>query len=328
MEDAEGDVQRQIVPSLITPPDGLSSILIDMVGILDIAPLRSFVAVADCGGFLRAADALHLSQGAVSQHVRRLESTIGRPLVERRGRGSRFTADGEQLLTQARRILALHDEAVRSFIDSDETVVIGSTEHAAAQLLPNLAIDLERTLPHCRVRFRIDRGTRLREGISAGRIDLALLLGPVNHSSAIPVGELTLTWYSAPGWALPADGQPVPLVAFDEPCVLRTRALDTLSQHDLPSVIGAEAIQLAGVQAAVGAGLGVALMATLGQTPERLIARYDLPTPEPLTLWVWPRPGLPTRVARSAADALRRLLAEADGLPLPVAATLKLAKGA
>ena len=45
---------------------------------LGIGPLRSFVAVADCGGFQRAATALHLTQGAVSQHVRRLESALGR----------------------------------------------------------------------------------------------------------------------------------------------------------------------------------------------------------------------------------------------------------
>src|SRR4051794_883376 len=86
--------------------DQLSSSLIDMSRTLDIAPLRSFVAVADCGGFQRAAESLHLSQSSISQHVRRLESATGRPLVERQGRGSRFTPDGEQLLNQARRILA------------------------------------------------------------------------------------------------------------------------------------------------------------------------------------------------------------------------------
>src|SRR5450755_2833342 len=100
-----------------------------MAHILDVAPLRSLVAVADCGGFLRAAAVLHLSQAAVSQHVRRLEAAVGRPLVERHGRGSRFTSDGEQLLSYARRILALHDTALQSFgVDIPETVVIGSTE--------------------------------------------------------------------------------------------------------------------------------------------------------------------------------------------------------
>lgn len=289
-----------------------------MGGILDIAPLRSFVAVADHGGFLRAAAALHLSQGAISQHVRRLESAVGRPLVERRGRGSTFTADGEQLLAQARRILALHDETLRGFVDPDETVVIGSTEHAAAQLLPDLATELERVLPHYRVRFRIDRGSRLREGVAAGRVDLALLLGTVDEPSTTVVGELELTWFSAPGWRLPAAGRPIPLVAFDEPCALRTRARETLSRHGFPSVIGAEATQLAGVQAAVGAGLGVALMATMGQTPERLVARHDLPTAEPLTLGVQPRAGLAPEISRYTSDALGHLLD-----PSPV-----LAKGA
>lgn len=50
-----------------------------MAQVLDIAPLRSLVAVADCGGFHRAAAALHLSQSAVSQHLRKVESVVGEP---------------------------------------------------------------------------------------------------------------------------------------------------------------------------------------------------------------------------------------------------------
>ncbi|HEY3880894.1 MAG TPA: LysR family transcriptional regulator [Trebonia sp.] len=276
---------------------------------LDIAPLRSFVAVADAEGFQRAADVLHLSQGAVSQHVRRLEFAIGRPLVERRGRGWRFTSDGEQLLTQARRLLALHDEMLAGFYDdASKTVIIGSTEHAAAQLLPYLAGTLDRSLPGCRVKFRIDRGTKLRESFAAGRIDIALLLGPADDPRAAAVGDLELNWYSSPGWTAPGGGEAVPLVAFDNPCVLRSRALETLARHSVPVVMGAEAQQLAGVQAAVMAGLGVALMATLGQTPEGLVSVEDLPRPEPVPLAVWSRQGLNSAVSDCVSDGLRRLL--------------------
>ncbi|GAA1723930.1 LysR family transcriptional regulator [Nonomuraea bangladeshensis] len=281
---------------------------------LDIAPLRSFVAVADAGGFQRAADALHLSQGAVSQHVRRLESAIGRPLVERSGRGSRFTADGEKLLGLARGILALHDEGLRSFDDEARgTIVIGSTEHAAAQLLPHLAAALDGTAldgagPRYGVRFRIDRGARLRESFATGRIDLALLIGPADDPRATPVGDLALTWYAAPGWTPPRQGRPLPLVAFDHPCALRDRALVTLSHHAIPVAIAAEANQLAGVQAAVSAGAGVALLATLGQTPEGLVPRDDLPRPKPLPLALWTCQGVAPAVAERVADTLRRLL--------------------
>lgn len=290
---------------------------------LDIGPLRSFVAIADCGGFQRAARSLQLSQSAISQHVRRLEAAVDRPLVVRHGRGSRFTPDGEQLLAHARRILAVHDEALHAFgVETGRTVVIGSTEHAAAQLLPCLTAELEESLPDCRTRFRIDRGTRLRDGLAAGSIDLALLLGSSDDPRAVAVGELELTWYASPTWTPPGVGRPIPIAAFDDPCALRTRALETLAEHDIPAEISAESAQLAGVQAAVGAGLGVALMATLGQTPEGLTPRDDLPKPRPLTLNVWSRPGLSPDITRAAARAVARLL----GGPVPLVQFL--AKGA
>jgi DNA-binding transcriptional LysR family regulator len=276
---------------------------------LDIAPLRSLVAVADCGGFQRAATSLHLSQGAVSQHVRRLETALGRTLVERDGRGSRFTADGEALLGHARRILAVHDEALHAFGASGASgLVIGSTEHAAAQLLPELTAALAATFPDRRIRFRIDRGAQLRSALQDGKIDLALLLGPAQESDARTVGELHLTWYSAPQWTSPAPGEPVPLVCFDAPCAIRSLALETLAEGGVPTEVGAEAAHLAGVQAAVRAGLGVGLMATLGQRPDGLTARDDLPPPRPLELSVWPRRGLPPELVDGAATALTKIL--------------------
>jgi DNA-binding transcriptional LysR family regulator len=227
--------------------------------------------------------------------------------VERHGRGSRFTSAGEDLLDHARRIVTLHDEALRHFgVETDDSIVIGSTEHAAAQLLPSLSSALASTAPGYQVRLRIDRGARLRERLAAGTIDLALLLGAPPDEHTIPVGDLALQWYSAPGWRRPRG--PVPLVAFDNPCVLRSRALETLTAHGIPAVVGAEAIQLAGVQAAVGAGVGIALMATLGQAPEGLVARDDLPTPAPLTLSVVARAGLDPAVPELVAETLRPLL--------------------
>jgi DNA-binding transcriptional LysR family regulator len=241
-------------------------------------------------------------------------SAIGRPLVERRGRGWRFTVDGEQLLAEARRILALHDKALRGFSqEAVKTVVIGSTEHAAAQLIPHLASSLDSSLPGYRTRFRIDRGTKLREAFAAGSIDLALLLGPADDPRATAVGDLELTWYAGPGWQPPAAGEPLPVVAFDHPCALRTRTLETLSQHSIPVVISAESMQLAGVHAAVSAGLGVALMATLGRTPESLVARGDLPRPEPIPLAVWSRQDLAPAVTEHVSDALRDVLAAPGG---------------
>src|SRR6201996_7176438 len=150
-------------------------------------------------------------------------------------------------------------------------------------------------------------GPRLRGGRAAGGGELALLRGPAADPRAVRVGELELTWYSAPGWQPPKD-RPLPLVAFDDPCVLRTRALETLAAYGISSTVSAEAPQLAGVHAAVAAGAGVALMATLGQTPAGLVPRSDLPPGVPLELAVGSRHGVAAPVVQCVADAVRRLI--------------------
>ncbi|WP_268951848.1 LysR family transcriptional regulator [Saccharopolyspora elongata] len=148
-----------------------------MSAVLDIVALRSVVAVADCGGFHRAAAALCLTQSAVSQHLRKLERVLDRKLVVREGRQAKFTASGELLLAEARRILDAHDEALRRLgAEERRTLVFGSTEHAADRLLPELATRMRAAFPAFEVRFRLDRTARLAEAVDRGSIDIALLI--------------------------------------------------------------------------------------------------------------------------------------------------------
>src|SRR6267142_2017460 len=73
--------------------------------------LRSFVAVAECGGFHRAAEQLNLTQSTVSQQIKRLELETKRPLFRRTTRSVALTDDGEMLLGDARRLLQLEEAA-------------------------------------------------------------------------------------------------------------------------------------------------------------------------------------------------------------------------
>lgn len=72
---------------------------------LDLVLLCTFVVVAECGGFRRAAERLHLAQSTVSQQIKRLELDAGRPLFRRTNRAVALTGDGEMLLGEARRRL-------------------------------------------------------------------------------------------------------------------------------------------------------------------------------------------------------------------------------
>src|SRR3981189_1298026 len=64
---------------------------------MDFELLRSFVAVAECGGFHRAADQLNLTQSTVSQQIKRLELETKKPLFRRTTRTVALTDDGEML---------------------------------------------------------------------------------------------------------------------------------------------------------------------------------------------------------------------------------------
>lgn len=281
-----------------------------MPAVLDIVALRSVVAVADCGGFHRAAEALMMSQSAVSQHLRRLEKSVGRPLVRKEGRVSRFTPEGEAMVGEARRILAAHDAALERLGVGDprDSMVLGSTEHAADELLPRVMDALHQVFPDTAVRFRLDRSSRLNDAVDRGTVDLAMYIGDVEDGGSVSAGALPLTWYAAPGWHRPAGDAPIPLVVIDSPCTIRRRALQTLADHGLPATVVGEAAYLAGVLNAARGGLGVALIAGVG-APEGLEPCTDLPPVPPERLHLRARARSDPRLLDVARSALAAVLA-------------------
>jgi len=77
---------------------------------LDITLVRTFVTVADTGSMTVAANILHLTQGAVSQQIKRLEETFDCVLFERDGRRLELSPVGERFLGKAKRLLGMNDE--------------------------------------------------------------------------------------------------------------------------------------------------------------------------------------------------------------------------
>ncbi len=230
--------------------------------------------------------------------------------MQRNGRGTQFTAEGELLVADARKILAAHDDALerlRTPVDAEPAFVVGSTEHAADLLLPAITAGLKASFPDHVIRFRIDRGTQLHDRLDKGSIDASVFIGDAQGRSVRPAGALPLSWYAAPGWHLP-DGA-VPLIAIDEPCTIRRRALHVLAENKLESTVVCEAGHLAGVLNAARAGVGVALLAHFGTPPEGLQRLGGLPPVDPEPLHVRGRPGAPAGLVTTVANAAREALA-------------------
>jgi DNA-binding transcriptional LysR family regulator len=247
---------------------------------LDISHVRSFLAVVDYGGYHRAAEALHLTQPAVSQHVRRLEQRVGGgPLFERAGRGVQVSQHGEAVAQELREVLKANDRAVQRLLTDDRPFVLGAVEHFVDPLLPRLLQALGKDQ---KVQLRVDRSKHLVDGIGTGEVDAAIVIDPANHPSAELVGTITLHWHSATG-APPEE--PLGIVAYTAPCSLRTLSLHRLDQLGLETYIAAESPHLSGIQTAVRNGLGVALLAASADGLKR-IERGPLKDPMTARLWL------------------------------------------
>jgi DNA-binding transcriptional LysR family regulator len=118
---------------------------------LNLAWLRSWLEVVDCGGFARAAPRLHLSQPRISAHVASLERALGCELIDRRARPLALTGDGRRLLPKARAIVAAVDDTVSDMRSTETTyagkLTIASFASASDAFLPGLLMELRRGNP-------------------------------------------------------------------------------------------------------------------------------------------------------------------------------------
>lgn len=118
---------------------------------VDYLGLEAFVAIADYGSFQRAAEALSLSQAALSHRLRKIEDDLGAPLLIRSSREVSLTAIGQGLLPEARALLkALHDsyESVRSGAQRQaRTLAFACLPSIANAVMPPVLQSLSRDRP-------------------------------------------------------------------------------------------------------------------------------------------------------------------------------------
>ncbi len=275
---------------------------------LDIDALRAIRAIKMHGGVTRAAEALGLSQSAVSHKIKRIETSLGCDLLDRRPGGGTFTADGEALLAYAGKILGLHDEALASLAKSDLAgrVLLGLTEDTTCSDLSRILGRFRRLHPHVSVRTKVRMSLVLRSMLERGELDVAIIqvfAHEVRPADVVLFRE-DLHWVKSREMTL-QDGSPLPFLSFDDDCFYRRWAIDIGQDGgaDLETVF--ECSSAAGIIAAVQAGLGVALLSDRHLRPEMEIIRERLPAPPSLVYVV--------RRARKARNpALESLVFEVE----------------
>ena len=146
-----------------------------------IRQLEVFLAVARAGSFRRAADRVHLSQPALSQHVGELERGLGARLFDRRGRTVALTEAGQILENHALRVfatLASAREAIADLADGSRgPLVVGASTTPGVYLMPALMSTLAREQPGISVDLRIANSRVIEEQVRANELDLGVVGG-------------------------------------------------------------------------------------------------------------------------------------------------------
>jgi len=245
---------------------------------LDLELLRSFVSVVDAGGFTRAGERVHRTQSTVSQQIKRLEDDIGQPLLNRSGKDVTPTEAGEQLLSYARRLLALAEEArdVLTRPDNEGAVRLGVPEDFAAYRLTKLLAAFSRSHPGLRLDVRADQSSYLKRDLERGDLDLALFKRTAGEKGGIAVWAERLHWVTSKSHPVDSKAGSVPLIGYPAGCLYRARAIHALESAGRAWHMAYTSSSLAGIQAAVAAGMGLSILSEMAiQADHRVLTARD-----------------------------------------------------
>ncbi|MBU6439642.1 MAG: LysR family transcriptional regulator [Betaproteobacteria bacterium] len=272
--------------------------------------LRSFVTVAACHGFSEAARQLGLTQSSVSDHVRRLETEVGRRLFVRDTHSVSLTPDGEAMLAHAGLILQAMQRAERQFRAPTlrGRVRLGCSDDVALGPLPTVLAAFRNAHPDVELQITIGMTGRLYEALDAGAIDLLIGKRRLGERRGVPLFTGRLEWLARTGTVVDLE-RPLPLILVAEPSVSRAVVLDTLAQTDFRWQQVCTSSSHAGCIAAARGGLGITVR------PQYLAARGLAPPVNAAELPVLPDVefiALAARRLSRPAQTLMQLLFDSD----------------
>ncbi len=290
---------------------------------LSIRQLESLVAVAEHANFRKAADAIGITQPALSSQVQLAESALGLQVFERDRRSVLVTPAGEDIVARCRLALAAIDEVSEVARHRGKPLVgelrMGVIPTVAPYWLPPLLGALRKAFPELRLILREEQTARLLELLHGGQIDCAFLALPVagdftsalitreefiiaapKHAPILKRGDLSLRDLAGQAVLLLEDGH-----------CLRDQALAVCERGGAVEPLEVRATSLPTLVQMVAGGLGITLLpeaAVSTLAPKRgpvATARFGRPTPGRNLGLVWRTSSARLREFRLLAETLR-----------------------
>ncbi|MGL9617071.1 LysR family transcriptional regulator [Bradyrhizobium sp. U531] len=203
-----------------------------MKATLDIATVQAFLLVADLQSFTRAAEALGTTQAAVSLKLQRLETLLGKRLVERSPRAVRLTSDGASFLERARALMAAHDRALSGETATAQSLSLGISDHAAGPELVPLLERLHAMSANLTLAVTIGFSREMQDAYDAGDLDAVIVRQEGSRRGGEKLAEDEFCWFASRRFTLP-KGEALPLATLAPPCGVRAVAVRALDKADI-----------------------------------------------------------------------------------------------
>ncbi|MGY6534113.1 MAG: LysR family transcriptional regulator [Pararhodobacter sp.] len=246
---------------------------------LDLSALRALVAIADFGSVTRAAQVLNLTQSAISMQIKRLEEAIGQSLLDRIGRGVSLNNAGEQLLSYARRMLAINDEAVSQLTDAayEGEIALHVPYDIVYPHIPRVLRHFNGLYPRMKVQLVASNTHQALRALAEGRADLILTTETGCGAGGESLARLPLLWIGAP--AGQAWRQRPLRLAQGRYCAFRTGVVAALDRAGIAWETAVESESDRTLEAAVSSDMAVhaLLEGTEPPTAERIAHGGSLP---------------------------------------------------
>lgn len=235
-----------------------------MIHDLQIAHLRTLLAVVEEGSFAAAAEKIGRTQSAISQQMQKLEYAVGKPLFKADGRNRKLTPAGLTLARYGREILLMSRHAMTAIDHASEggLLRVGVPHELVDTLLPPAFERFDKEWPDIRVSVHVDRSPRLMAMFHENRLEVCVTTRRQSYLDGIQVYSLQSEWIAQQGFHW-NPAAPLPLVLTDEPSLFRRIALAALDLNSIPYIERVTSPTLFGLKPAVGAGLGVTVRPTV-----------------------------------------------------------------
>jgi len=292
---------------------------------VNLRDLQYLVAVADHRHFGRAAEACFVSQPTLSTQIKKLETELGVPLLERSPRRVLLTAAGERVVERARALLAEAEDIVaiaRQAQDPEAGELrLGLFPTLAPYLLPHVVPDLHRRFPRLELLLVEEKTEEVLRQLRAGRLDAGILALPIPDATlhVEPLFSEDFVLAVPRGHAL-ADGDgPVapgvlatePVLLLEEGHCLRDQALAVCRLAGAAERDGFRATSLETLRQMVTAGVGITLLPALATlppvppSPDVHLRRFAEPVPRRDLAMVWRPSSVRAPLLQTVAELVR-----------------------